>query len=78
MLKDQSNRCAMCDVEFILNGLKTNLNRLPCIDHSHQTNEVRGLLCRMCNIALGYLEAGIIDKAKEYLRVHEMRNNRSS
>ena len=72
MLKAQQNRCAICEKEFELNRSKENSNKLPCVDHCHQTNKVRGLLCRMCNVCLGYIESGFVDKAKEYLRVNEI------
>lgn len=71
MLNNQNNQCAMCGKNFILDGSKSNLNLLPCVDHNHQTHKVRGLLCRLCNTALGYVESGLVDKAKEYLRVYD-------
>lgn len=70
MLIVQNNKCAICSKEFVLDGSKSNLNKLPCIDHCHQTNKVRGLLCRKCNISLYYIESLLFEKAKEYLRVH--------
>lgn len=71
ILKDQSNQCLICGIQFELNRSKENLNKLPCVDHCHQTNKVRGLLCRTCNVFLGYVESGFVDKAKEYLRVND-------
>lgn len=41
----QNNRCAICKEEFI--------NGKVCVDHNHETNEVRGLLCDNCNTMLG-------------------------
>jgi len=43
MYNQQSGRCAIC------------MRALPtlCVDHDHTTGEIRGLLCRLCNKALG-------------------------
>lgn len=71
MLKDQNSRCAICEKQFELVRSKENSNKLPCVDHSHKTNKVRGLLCRMCNVSLGHIESGLYDKAKEYLQVND-------
>lgn len=73
MLADQKNQCAICGIGFEIKKNKSNLNKLPCVDHCHRTNRVRALLCRKCNVFLGTIESGFIDKAREYLRVHEIR-----
>src|SRR5262245_50008280 len=46
LLAKQGGACAICR--------KRSKGRL-CVDHCHLTGTVRGLLCRKCNTALGYL-----------------------
>lgn len=43
------------------------------IDHCHLTGKVRDLLCRNCNLALGYVNDNpeILIKMVEYLRFHK-------
>ena len=70
MLELQNNKCAICKVEFTEN--KSFWNR-PCVDHCHQTNKVRGILCRQCNVMLyWYDKPQIKEAAEEYLRVNEV------
>lgn len=45
MLRTQRGRCAICDEPMS--------GRAPMIDHCHETNAVRGLLCQSCNTLLG-------------------------
>lgn len=65
MWESQGGRCANsgCHVEIFMNTLKCN------IDHCHQSNRVRGLLCNRCNIILGFIEnsAQILDGLKAYI-----------
>ena len=44
-LEKQGYSCYACD----------STDKL-CIDHCHDTNEFRGILCHKCNVALGLLE----------------------
>jgi len=46
MLTEQQSLCAICKV-FL---------QEPNVDHNHITGEVRGLLCRKCNSAIGLLQ----------------------
>lgn len=54
LVKQQDNKCAICRQP------ETKTHRyglLPlAIDHCHETGKIRGLLCLMCNTALGKLK----------------------
>jgi hypothetical protein len=41
----------------------------PCVDHDHETGEVRELLCKLCNWAIGFLreDPEVTAAATEYL-----------
>ena len=44
----QGGRCAICADLF------EGQYRSKCIDHDHETGQIRGILCRRCNIMLGH------------------------
>lgn len=51
MLRVQNNRCATCGKH------ETEVHRkILHVDHCHETEKVRGLLCRNCNVALGFVQ----------------------
>ena len=59
MFFDQNGRCGICR-KFIL--------KIPHLDHNHETNKARGLLCSRCNTALWILEDKTLkQKAEKYL-----------
>lgn len=70
MFKRQNGLCAICGLPEITK--RENTTKKLAIDHSHNTNKVRGLLCYKCNLALGLLKVdnfGILnlEKTIEYL-----------
>ena len=50
-----------------------NSNKVLCVDHNHETNEIRGLLCGLCNTGLGNLrdDISILEKAIKYLKHYD-------
>jgi hypothetical protein len=52
MLDSQDYGCALCGT--LTPGGRSD--KYFCIDHDHETGEIRGLLCNACNIALGWYE----------------------
>jgi hypothetical protein len=67
MLEKQDHRCAICSIEE-----KYAENSRLCVDHNHETNELRGLLCKKCNQGIGLFQdnADFCDSAGRYLRLH--------
>ena len=55
---EQGGKCAICGKQKML-----------VIDHSHESGEVRGLLCTGCNVGIGLLQdsAELLKKAASYL-----------
>lgn len=62
MLADCDNSCEIC-------SSKTDL----VIDHCHDSNKVRGILCWSCNVALGHFKDSLnkVKKAVDYLCKHQ-------
>jgi len=47
----QGDKCGIC------RRPQTQFKTRFAVDHDHETNQVRGLLCIVCNVRLGWLEA---------------------
>ncbi len=54
MLVAQSGVCAICHQPEtqVIGGILSHL----CVDHNHETGQVRGLLCHRCNKTVGWIE----------------------
>lgn len=68
LLKKQGGGCAICGEEL---GMMRAGKRLRlCVDHDHDTGEVRGILCTSCNNGLGRFkdDPELLLRAAEYLK----------
>lgn len=64
MLEEQYDCCAICSTLFP-GGQKESF----FIDHDHKTGQIRGLLCRECNLMIGHAkdDTDILRQAVRYL-----------
>ena len=79
LLESQNNKCYLCDYPLrLFIGRWSNKNSEAAqIDHDHKTNEVRGIICRPCNVLLGVLESrgnvnSYLENVKKYLLKESM------
>jgi hypothetical protein len=67
ILIEQGGVCAICgkSEDMLLNGTPTRLS----VDHNHSTGKVRGILCRKCNVGIGYFndDVSLLERAYKYL-----------
>ena len=68
LLKAQDYGCGICGKKESIgrHGAATRL----CVDHSHTSGQVRGLLCATCNAAIGKLkdDPNLVSKALAWLQ----------
>jgi hypothetical protein len=50
----------------------------PCIDHDHETEQVRDLLCRPCNLAVGLLRENIATAENLVIYLKKWKSNATS
>lgn len=62
-LKNQNNKCMICKKEC-------SHGKMLSMDHDHETNKIRDLLCSPCNLALGGFmdDPNLLEEAAKYLR----------
>ena len=53
LLNKQNGCCAICGIHY------TKFKRSMHIDHCHESNKIRGILCVNCNTALGHFKENI-------------------
>lgn len=65
LLKNQNYKCLICQNDFDMNNTKA-----IHVDHCHETNIVRGILCGTCNKGLGLFKDNIeyLQSAIKYLK----------
>lgn len=64
LLEKQNNSCAICGKHV------SKLSRRLSVDHCHESNKIRGLLCSNCNFGIGYMQESteIMERAINYLK----------
>lgn len=67
MMESQNYSCAICGKKF---GTSTQMDG-PCVDHDHTTGVVRGLLCRRCNMGIGFFENNLDNIINAYIYLEE-------
>ncbi len=67
MRESQNYCCYICGLHET-----ENHNKILCVDHNHDTGEVRKLLCSKCNRGLGLFNdsSGLLAKASQYLELY--------
>lgn len=68
MLEKQEGKCAICG-----NKEMNYKNKVLCVDHNHETGQVRGLLCGLCNSGLGKFRENknFLNNAIKYIQQYE-------
>ena len=72
MLEQQHYKCLLCEIPIIREGRGTNSAHL---DHCHACGTVRGLLCKRCNVLVGFLELPywLVEKALSHVHRHDVK-----
>lgn len=72
LILQQNNKCAICKNKLDIqdNGVQRSKN--VAVDHCHTSGKVRGILCKNCNVGLGFFKDSVenLNAAILYLKQH--------
>lgn len=73
MQEEQQGKCAICRLEETRKSRGSEEITRLCVDHDHETNVVRQLLCHDCNSAIGKFKDSpeLLLEAADYLIRHK-------
>lgn len=74
MLEAQGHRCAICLCTIEKPIGKSWRGNFRAVDHDHNTDKVRSVLCRRCNVVLGQVgdSAELLEAFIAYLKRHQV------
>ena len=74
-LEYQGGRCACCGKVLLISKDHTNPDA-AVVDHCHDSNELRGIICHACNVGIGKLgdTQESVERAVDYLSRRAWRN----
>lgn len=79
LIEDQEGKCAICRDTHRATNSPANWAGKLCVDHDHETGDVRGLLCNACNLAIGYCNTDeMLFNAGAYIQRHATKGNKGS
>tara|TARA_R100000306_G_C4285408_1_gene97288 strand:- start:42 stop:425 length:384 start_codon:yes stop_codon:yes gene_type:complete len=70
MLENQDNKCYFCGIEAeeYMEVKKKHL----AVDHDHQTNGIRGILCHQCNVRMSFVDEFGLARITEYVNTEPL------
>jgi len=79
MLKQQKGKCLICSQEETQRNCHTNRIQALAVDHCHTTGNVRGLLCRNCNLMIGNAKDSekILRAGAKYIKKSKLQQSQS-
>lgn len=72
MLAEQGGKCHLCHGRPVASKSRRSGNARLHVDHDHQTDKVRRLLCYRCNVGLGLFRdnVAVLSRAIAYIKEH--------
>ena len=73
MIEAQDGRCAICGNPENTIDKRTGNTRNLSVDHDHSTGLVRGLICRTCNVGIGFFKdnPSLLRACADYIERHK-------
>lgn len=80
LYKEQQGVCAICKEPETQIHKKTGQIMSLSVDHCHTTGNIRGLLCKKCNMALGLFQDNelLLKEASVYLKTTQVKAMRGA